>query len=455
MAKRRIGDGWVAFIVAVVVILVVVGAGLLVPKIYPDETQYWEVGQTLLRTGSYSGFGSILTAYKPPMMAWLSAGLLAAGIQMSAAKLMMSLFAGIVAALVFLGIRRLAPDRSPLVGAVGALLVCANPAFVYTASTLYPQVILAVLSLLMIWVLTLPVGGIGRRPTAEGLLLGLLIGLGMLTSGDFAFGLLGAAIVAVFLWITRHRSDRAAWRSALTLAAAMVLMAAIVLAPWVIRNNRDVHPGIYISTNSGDNLLRGNNENAKVDSGPDVDLSAYFARIPPDTGEYERDQLLRGFVFENWRSNPGYYARFYVEKLLFGLGNSTKTFTFGSMPMLDLILWAYYIPLWFGVLVWMWVAARRPDRLRSMFGHNARRIADYGWIALGAWVVNWAGHAVFFSRLRYRLPMDVALAPIAVFGFLIILSMVADRRAARRGVAVGSTLSSQPEGTTSANGSTS
>jgi 4-amino-4-deoxy-L-arabinose transferase-like glycosyltransferase len=82
-----------------------------------------------------------------------------------------------------------------------------------------------------------------ERPSARrGALLGLAIGLAALVRGE-AIGLLVVLLVPVLLQVPRGRR--------LVYAAAIVGMAAVVIAPWAIRNSLTMNRAVLVSTEDG------------------------------------------------------------------------------------------------------------------------------------------------------------------------------------------------------------
>lgn len=138
---------------------------------------------------------------------------------------------------------------------------------VYPNSILYVPLALTEVSytaLLLggIWLLTT------RRGWAGALLAGLVFGVATLVKAQTL--VIVPAILAVMLW-----REREVWRRLPGVAArglAVMLAAALVIAPWTVRNHRELGAWVMVSTNGGITLLTGNNDSARGGYTPDDPL---------------------------------------------------------------------------------------------------------------------------------------------------------------------------------------
>jgi 4-amino-4-deoxy-L-arabinose transferase-like glycosyltransferase len=198
--------------------------------------------------------------------------------------------------------RALLRARAPAYAWLAGALPLAYPAWIYTASTLYPQtlclaLLAALLALLHRDVLT------NSSVNGAGILLGIL----SLTAP--AFLLLVPFAVA---WVVASRTGV---RDRVRVAALLLATVTCCIAPWAVRNTVTMKEPVLVSTNGGFNLLLGNNPNATANSGVSVDLSAYEQRVE-GLDEVERDRALRHFAIEWILEHPGDAASLYVRKVL-------------------------------------------------------------------------------------------------------------------------------------------
>lgn len=133
-----------------------------------------------------------------------------------------------------------------------AALICAlYPNLVAFSHLLWAETLYLALLLPALWLLSRR-REVTTLPTVrESLLAGGLLGAAALTRGS-------AVTLAPLLVAWLLLAHASAWRAALGRSALLVLAAAIVIAPWTLRNHR-VHDGfVLIDTNAAFNLWRGN-----------------------------------------------------------------------------------------------------------------------------------------------------------------------------------------------------
>ena len=140
---------------------------------------------------------------------------------------------------------------------------------------------------------------------------------GVAILGNARLILLPVALALYLAWRTR-------FSHALTAAALVVGMAAIVVVPWVARNK--VQVGCYAITTDARALWKANNENTRavLDRGgwiddvpelpgappwPELAADLTLAGKPTSIDECAQMRLYRGEVVDFWREQPGEKAR--------------------------------------------------------------------------------------------------------------------------------------------------
>ena len=128
-------------------------------------------------------------------------------------------------------------------------------------------------------------------------------GVAILTVPTFIFVLIVCAGWAVFTF------KEGAIRS-----SAIILVAALsVVAIWSVRNYIIFGEPVFVSTNSGVNLLLGNSKNTLANSGVNVDLQDY--RPPSGLNEVEVDKYYRNEAIKFILSDPYRWLKLYTKKV--------------------------------------------------------------------------------------------------------------------------------------------
>jgi hypothetical protein len=267
--------------------------------------------RTLVESGTFGFLPGRPSGYTQPLYAWFLAGLyqiferhwLVVGI----AHLVI---AAVTAALVLEIGRRVV---SLEVGVVGAVIATAHPFLVWHDMHLNREILdgllLAIVTLLALLV-------VERRSALLALALGLALGLAIL--GNARLALLPLVLAGFVAW-HRIRLERK-----LLAAGAVLLGAALVVTPWMARNERTL--GCFVLTTDTRALWKANNENtyATLDRGgwiddvpeppngppwPELAADRTLAGMPTEVDECEQQRYYRELVFDFWREEPGEKAR--------------------------------------------------------------------------------------------------------------------------------------------------
>ena len=267
--------------------------------------------QTLVASGTFGFLPGRPSGYTQPLYAWFLAGLyqvverhwLVVGIAHIA-------LAALTAVLVLeLGRRAVSLE----VGVVGATIATLHPFLVWHDMHLnreiVDQVLLAAMALLALLV-------VERRSSALPLVLGVTAGLAIL--GNARLAALPLVLAGFVAW-HRLRPSRK-----LLAAAAVLAGAAVVVTPWMARNESTL--GCFVLTTDTRALWKANNENTyeTLDRGqwiddvpeppngppwPELAADLTLAGMPTQVDECEQQRYYRELVFDFWREEPGEKAR--------------------------------------------------------------------------------------------------------------------------------------------------
>jgi 4-amino-4-deoxy-L-arabinose transferase-like glycosyltransferase len=348
----------------------------------PDEYDYVTLADSLAFRGSYSLDGSAPSAYRAPGYPAFLAPFRLAG----AAIVHLRILNYVLFALTLLVVRSILIERASRLAAVlGVTFVLAYPLVFYTAGTLYPQTLATLLFLLALYFFS-------RREMQikDFLLGGLLLGALILTVPTFAFTLLVFAV-----WLILIPSSRRLIGLFLVLAPVLLLVGA-----WTFRNYNAFNRIFMVSTNSGENLLLGNSEGTRPNAGTIVDISRYKEQAA-GMGEADADAYYRDEALDWIRDNPGRAAGLYLQKVLnyFNFRNELVTQSEAS-PLRDLLVLLTYGPLLLILLARLALKRRFP-------------LDPTEWLWIALYLLSALTTAVFFTRIRFRLPFDFLLILLA------------------------------------------
>lgn len=362
----------------VLVIGVVYSSALNRTQRFMDERDYLRISYFLYHDGIFSKDGETLTAYRAPGYPVVLGAVQYWGRTIA---IRMTNFA-MLAATILVGSRFLARRGLPRAAALSAVLAAVYPPFIYTAGTIYPQTLGG---LLLAWFfLLLPLER--RLSLGRGAALGL-VGAGVTLTIPTFLPAIGLGLAWV-LWRARQRALGG------LVVAGLVLCAGI--GAWGLRNQRALGEFVPLTTNSGRNLLLGNSPGTTATSGVNVDLAEYDALADP-LGEVERDNLYRDAALEWIRAHPLDWLELYVLKVLnhFNVWNTYATDEEVGVTE-SIVLAVFFVPL-FALFLWrVWRIRRFP-----LFPAEGLLILVYFAMALVS--------AIFFTRIRFRLPLDHSL----------------------------------------------
>ena len=271
-----------------------------------------QIASTFVESGTFGFLPDVPTAYTQPLYGFFLAPIYAVfGRSWLAVGVAQTLVAVATALLVYELGRRVASQRA---GLVAALLTTLHPYVVWHDVHVNREVLdgLVAVALTLLAVLLAE-----RRSWRLAAALGAVAGLAIL--GNARLILLPVALAAYLAW---RWADA---RETLRAAAIIGVAAAVALAPWVVRNERQV--GCYAITTDARALWKANNLHTYetlerglwIDDVPELpgappspELAAALALDrgrPFPVDECAQMELYRGEVTEFWREHPGEKAK--------------------------------------------------------------------------------------------------------------------------------------------------
>ena len=353
---------------------------------YPDEGEYIQLSGNLVHGPGFSMDGVHLTAMRPPGYPFFLAAITALGGGVIAMRIVQYLLFGATLLLVC----RLLPEKNRF----GALLVVTGvamlyPLLFYASATLYPQTLAAFFFILFLNLLL-----VSPRGFLINLTTGLPFGVLMLVVPTFALTLIVTLAVACLLKIIR-RTD----------AVPILIGAALMVSVWTARNEIIFHRFVPFATNSGTNFLIGNCENTVPWGGAgNVDQTGYWqkARDLGLNNEFDEDHFYQQEALTWIKEHPTRAFILYLEKTAnyFNVYNAYAPGTNAeTSPWKQVVQGASYLTL-LGLLAWRLAEAKRfPLVPREK-------------LFLAVYVLTAFTMAIFFTRIRHRMPYDYLIITI-------------------------------------------
>ncbi len=359
-----------------------------VPKItFTDENEYIALSDHIVHGPGYSMDGVTLTACRPPGYAFFLAAVKALGGNNIAIRVVQfALLAGTI-----LLLAQLCPQPQRVFALPVALaLVAIYPVYFYVCGTLYPQTLGSFLFVLfLVLYLQTP-----RHPVPT-FAAGLVFGILFLVIPGFLLTLFVVLLVGHVLKITP-------WRDALIILAAAALLA----APWTLRNAVLFHQFVPIASNSGVNLLLGNSGDTNIyDGGGNLAMYHYYQEVERlHLNEFQADHFYRQAAVTWITQHPVDALALYLKKV-FNFFNVWNEYAPGNTEEISnwkqLVMAASYLLL-IGLLGWRLTQIRQfPLIPREKF-------------FLVVYLLSAVTMAVFLPRIRHRLPYDYLLIAVIV-----------------------------------------
>jgi hypothetical protein len=351
---------------------------------YFDEGAYVRLAQSIVHANVYEYRPGRPSVERPPGYPAVIAAVFTLSERPLAAKLANALFLTVAVAVLAAATRRL----DPRAGSLLPYLALAQPLLLYATTLIYPQTLGCMLLAIAVYVLTGP-----QLKREHAVLAGLVLGTLILAIPSFLL------LLPVFgLYIALRGSDGAIrWARALLLMMA----AGLVIAPWTVRNYVTFGALIPVSANSGSNLLIGNSPVSGPNSGVMADVVPLCKRWHHGMSDYAYDHAMQQCAVDWITQHPRAAATLYARKVVnyFNYRNPVKT-AGESSAWRDRIAFITYYALLVCVLVRLAVAARQP-------------LASLETLIYVLYFLNAFASAIFFTRVRFRIPFDFLLLAVA------------------------------------------
>lgn len=345
---------------------------------YIDERDYFTLAENLLQFRAYSSDGINPSAFRPPGYPMLLAAMRLLGAPIFMLRMLNFVALAAIVVLLQRWTVRLFQHRG--ISVVAAGLPLCYPVLFYTAGALYPQIIAAFLLLVLVERLSRVSIAIRFAHIVQ---IGLISSLLLLMIPAVSFVL---PVLAIWLGFQRHRKE----------AVLLCMVGFLLPAAWSIRNRVVFGEWVYISANSGFNLYLGNSADTTPNSGTNVARGSLDAETIA-LNDVQRDHAFRDAGLDWIRNNPQRAAVLYTQKILnyFNFRNELATQSESSSTN-DILMFATYYPLLALVLARLVLARRSP-------------LTTTEWVIIIIYLLNALTTAIFFTRIRFRLPFDMLL----------------------------------------------
>jgi len=362
-----------------------------------DERWNFNIATNLKDGIGFSMNGRTETAFRPPGYPFLIMPFVALGASVEVVRFLNFVALAATGLLVYGFVRHTVARAGFAVLAAAAVML--YPVGIYTAGTLYPQTFGTLFLAVAVFLLSGVVTGrwTGRSRVAAVVGAGLALGVSTMIVPNHVFFL---AVAAVWLaWVLRRML------ASLALVGLLVISGLAIPGTWTVRNLLHFDEFFFVSSAAGLTLLLGNSENASADSGNNTDIDRYV-RESEERGldEFERDRFFRDQALEWIGEHKGAAATLYGQKLLnYFNPDSTLYQESEQSSVRTLVAYASYLPiLALLVLRLAWLRRIRPLPIETLI--------------LWLYLSNAVFLAFLFTRIRYRLPLDLLLfGALAIF----------------------------------------
>ena len=347
-------------------------------RFLPDESDYISIASNLARKGKYSLDGETATAFRAPGYPFVLAGLRVFNANTVLLRIVNYIFLGISIYVVYLILRE---RSSPVAAVLGGGLVIAYPVLFYTAGTLYPQTLGSLLFLVALYFLTKK-----QRRRIDYILGGLALGYLTLTVPTFA-----VTVVVIVIWLWVDSNYKITFDNLL-----VAIIPFLMFGLWTARNYVALGSFVLMSTNSGENLLVGNSENSVPNGGRTIDISQY-EQAAEGLDEVARDRYFLDSALEYIQNHKMRVAKLYVLKVLnyFNFSNTLVTAGEGT-TFRDLVMLITYGSLLLLFILRLGLILKYPP-------------TSFEILIITLYLINALVSAIFFTRIRFRLPYDYLL----------------------------------------------
>ena len=347
---------------------------------FVDERDYYQLANILYNNFEYTIDG-VPTAYRPVGYPFF----LSIFISISNSILFLKIINIITYMLTILIFYKILSKYIQEVALYFVIISSLYPFFIFTSGILVPQSLEAMNLALIIYFLI-------QNKLSTTFISAIIYGLNMLLAPSFIL------VLPIFLLFILLKSKNN--------MSIFIFIIGIILVvfPWSYRNSKIFNKPVFISTNGGVNLLLGNSEYTKYNSGTMVNFDKYNKYTDKHTlNEAEKDSFYKREAFLWVINNPQRAFTLYWGKLLnhFASINKVATSTQNS-SIKDIIAFLSYYPILFLAFIRLLLYRKFP-------------FSDLEKLFYMIYIFNAFASAIFFTRVRFRLPFDFALIVLASY----------------------------------------
>ncbi len=353
---------------------------------WPDEHYYMQTASQL-----YNGEGYVVdsqpTAYHPVGYPLILAGFFLLGVD---SVFWLQLMQVIIAVLTLYLLYRLASELfDHSVAFIAVLLAAFYPYMIFTPSRILPTTLFTFFLLLATFLLYK-----GKRDMKkiELFLSGLCFGISVLIKST---ALVLFLVAAVWYMLSMVKEKGLPLKESVLLTVGVLCL----LTPWLYRNQQ-VFGSPVLGTNFGYNLWLGNQKNANIRSSiHNTKLSWHLQqRLSAELDELQRDRIFLNQALNNILQQPVEFLKRYLKKMIYFWRLDPSPTTSRSMNRND----------W---LTWLSIISFTPLLCFSILGfYSGIRNEQREVYLLILYVLAFTLlHALFFPKVRFRLPLEVYL----------------------------------------------
>lgn len=400
---RPISRFWLAFLL-VAALALRLGWGFVLPaeeetlKGLPDQAGYLEMAQNLVRGQGLMWvdrrFDDQTYAVRMPLYPLLVA---ACGASVRALRVVQAFIDTSTVLAIYLLARRWLGARPSI---FAAAIVAVDPFLIYFSGLVLTETLFTAM---LSWSLALLVT---RQSFLWG---GLVLSMSVLLRPSALLLPVTAGIASALANRPRPASTSRGWP--LPVGTTMLLLALLAMLPWVIRNRTVLGRWIWTTTNGGFVAYDGFNDDATGGSDQSALSSLEWNSRLRRLSEVQRNDLLQEeawqWIENTWRERPRRLFELTAAKIARTWSPVPLSAEFGSRRMYKAAAMVYTIPFALLIVVGLWKGI--VPRAGKVF------------LVLPAVYITLV-HAMSIGSLRYRVPVEPAMAVLASAGALAVLS---------------------------------
>jgi hypothetical protein len=371
-------------VLRLIIVVFIVMSGMLIcdnTMRYQDARDYTAIANNLISGHGFSLDGIGPTAMRPPGYVFFLALLMLLGANVYILKLM-----NFVALAFSFWIMNQILDRETEFSGTALRLIAlfCYPVLFYTAGTLYPQTIAGTLFLTILY---------------RSYYLNLSLKANIITGIVWAILIFFVPSFAA-AFILMHLVSFLRKRDTLSALVTHLIIIALFLAPWMIRNH-SIFGTYRFSTNVGLNFIYGNSEYTGPNTGINVNIKKYQEPVK-GMSEAEIDDHLFLEGINHIKENPGQALLMFIGKTVnyFNYKNEMATVRESSALRDNVMMVSYYLLL----LI----------LLVRILAYEQYPFTDIERLIYLLYFSNAFISAIFFTRIRLRIPFDLLLLIAAV-----------------------------------------